>query len=192
MGMEKGALPFGPETMLERVLRLVAETTDSVVVAAAARQRVRVPDRFPVTRDLTEDDGPLPGLLRGAEQLDTELVFAVACDTPLLEPALIPLLSSLAAGWDGAVPVIDGQRAILSAVYRRTALLSAREGFGDARGQSLHGYLSRLRVREVEDSILRRVDPELRSFLPCNTPHEYRRALRLAGFPVNDQTPPAV
>jgi len=190
MGREKGALPFGPETMLERVLRLVAEATDSVVVSAAARQRV--PDRFPVTRDVTQDDGPLPGLLRAAAELDTELVFAVACDTPLLQPALIPLLSSLAAGLDGAVPVIDGQRATVCAVYRRTALLAASEGFGDARGRSLHGYVSRLRVREVEESILRRVDPELRSFLPCNTPDEYRRALRLAGLPVNDRTPPAV
>jgi molybdopterin-guanine dinucleotide biosynthesis protein A len=190
MGVDKAALRFGPETMLERVLRLVTEVSDTIVLAAAADQRV--PEACRVTRDPADDEGPLPGLLRAAALLTTEQVFVVACDTPLLQPSVVTLLSGLAQEWDGAVPVIEGRRVPTCAVYRRAALLGGRQDFGDPRRRSLQSYVSRLRIRDVGEETLRTADPDLRSFVPCNTPREYRAALRLAGLDVNSPSAPAV
>ena len=190
MGREKGALPFGPETMLERVLRLVEGPTGTVVVSTAAGRTVPGPHR--VAYDPTDDAGPLAGLLHAAALLDTEYVFVIACDMPLLQPALIPLLGTLSEDCDGAVPVVGGRRAVTCAIYRRAALLAVSSGFGDPAHRSLRSYVARLDVREVDETTLRSVDPHLQSFLPCNTPDEYQQALRLAGLPVNGQVPPAV
>ena len=190
MGTRKCALPFGPETMLERVVRQVGQVTGDIVLAAARHQRV--PDRFATSRDPAAGEGPLPGLLRAATLLSAELVFVAACDMPMLQPALITLLSDLSEGSDGAVPVLDGRRVPTCAVYQRTALLDAALRFGEPRHRSLHAYVSLLRVRDVDERTLRTTDPELNSFLPCNTPDEYRTLLRMAGLPVNGTPMPAV
>jgi len=52
MGAPKATLPFGPETMLQRVVRLLG-TVVSPIVAVAAREQVlpSLPDHVIVTRD---------------------------------------------------------------------------------------------------------------------------------------------
>jgi molybdopterin-guanine dinucleotide biosynthesis protein A len=190
MGTDKCALPFGPETMLERVVRLVGEMTEHIVLAAAPDRRV--PSHFHVSRDQEAGQGPLPGLLRAATRLSTEHVFVAACDMPLLHPALIATLLDLSAGSDGAVPVVGGRRVPTCAVYHRAALLDVRSRFGEPRHRSLHAYVALLRVRDADERTLRVADPDLRSFLPCNTPEEYHALLRMAGLPVNGPSTPAV
>jgi len=189
MGQDKAGLPFGPETMIVRVLRLVGEVAGDVVVTAAAGQSV--PAGCRVEWDRAADEGPLPGLLNAATGLDTDYVFVVACDSPLLQPRVLALLASLVEGWDGAVPVVGGRRIPTCAIYRRSALLDARAAFGPPRHRSLQSYLSGLRIRDVEEATVRTVDPALLSVRPCNTPEEYREALRQAGIPVTVAGQPA-
>ena len=62
MGQDKASLPFGDETLLDRVLRLVATVADDVVLAAAPAQPV--PAGVRVSRDATTGVGPLPALSR--------------------------------------------------------------------------------------------------------------------------------
>ena len=190
MGLDKASLPFGSETLLERVLRQVRAATADIVLAAAAGQTV--PAGFEVSRDRFAGEGPLPALLDAVELLGTSRVFVVACDTPLLEPALIPLLEGFCAGWDGAVPAIGGRRIPTCAVYETSALLDARERFGSVRHRSLRDYTAQLRIRDVPAVEIQPVDPRLLSFTPCNTPEEYRRALALSGLDVNDLPPTTV
>ena len=66
MGVPKATLPFGPETMLQRVVRLLG-TVVTPIVAVAAREQVlpELPDDVIVTRDEREAKGPLEGLRAG-------------------------------------------------------------------------------------------------------------------------------
>ena len=77
-------------------------------------------------------------------------------------------------------------------MYQRAALLEVRSRFGDPTHRSLRAYVDFLRVRDIDEQTLRVADPDLRSFLPCNTPAEYRALLRMAGLPVNGPSTPAV
>jgi molybdopterin-guanine dinucleotide biosynthesis protein A len=183
MGLDKAALPFGASSLLDRVLGLVQPYTADIVLAAAADQVV--PAGFQVVRDSAPDAGPLPALLGALDVVSTDFVFVIACDTPLLQPTVIPLLASLCAGWDGAVPVVQDRRVATCAVYRVAALREAGAEFGNPRHRSLQHYLGVLRIREVPPEVLRTADPDLLSFVPCNTPEEYARALRIAGVSVN-------
>ena len=46
MGLPKWSLPFGPETMLERIVRLLGKVCPTLVVVAAADQSlVKLPER---------------------------------------------------------------------------------------------------------------------------------------------------
>jgi molybdopterin-guanine dinucleotide biosynthesis protein A len=179
MGRDKASLPFGSETLVERVVRLVTPLVSELVLAVAPGQAV--PPGVRVSRDSAAGVGPLPALLDALDMIDAQHVFVVACDTPLLQPGLVPLLHELCVGWDGAVPNPQGKRMATCAVYSTAALREGRAGFGDPRHRSLQAYLESLRIREIDPEALRAVDPELLSFTPCNTAENYRRALALAG-----------
>ena len=54
MGRDKATLPFGPEQMLERVVRLVSQVAhpnNVVVVSAKEQQLPELPEQIIITRD---------------------------------------------------------------------------------------------------------------------------------------------
>lgn len=194
MGRDKATLPFGPELMLQRVVRLVGDavpTENIVVVAAAAQwfdQRLpELPAGVRIVRDERPERGPLEGIAAGlrAQQGSSEAVFVTACDVPLLVPAVIGLLfdelgdSAIAAPTDGrfAHP--------LSAVYR-TSVLPEVERLLAADQLRARGVLEKVAVREVPAERLRAVDPQLATLENLNTPEDYERALAAAGFELRE------
>lgn len=185
MGRDKASLPFGDETLLSRVMRLVVEVVPReqiILVAAADQQLSALPWEARVVRDRAADRGPLPALIDGLAALHAQVTaaFVTACDFPLLEPALIEMLfQSLTADIDVVVPA-DGERLHpLLAVYRPHVmeLLQSQLAAGTS---SLHGAIgsSELTLLRLPIKELRSVDAELRSFRNCNTDEEYQAALK--------------
>lgn len=175
MGRDKASLPFGDETILDRVLRCAATVADEIVVAAAPAQRV--PDGYRVVRDEQTGAGPLPALIQAVRLVEAGRTFVLAGDLPLLRSEVLAFLVELSEGWEGAAPRIEGRRLATCAVFQTAALVLAADRFGDPRHRSLRDFIAGLRIRDVPASAFAAVDPGLLSFAPCNTPEEYRRAL---------------
>lgn len=180
MGRDKASLPFGHETLLDRVIHTVTAVADPVVVAAGPSQPV--PGGVRVIRDERPGEGPLPALVGALALVKTTYTLVLACDLPLLRPGALSLLVELCKGWEGAVPVVNGRRLPTCAVFETAALERVAEGFGDPRNRSLRDFIEPLRLLEVPAQRFAAVDPLLRSFEPCNTPEEYDRLLGLAGL----------
>jgi len=179
MGRDKAALPFGPETLLERVVRLVSEAAGEVVLVA--REGQALPGGLEAVRDPAEGLGPLAGIAVGLAAVRGERAFVAACDMPLLRPALAVRLCELLGEHDACVPVIDGFPVPTCAVYARRVAGRASELVA-ARELRPRTLLAGLRVRYVPGDDLRDVDPRLESFLDCDTEAGYRAALRAAGL----------
>ena len=180
MGRDKALLRFGTETSTARVTRLVREvTSDIVLVGAAAPGGATGPEAVD-----DPGEGPLVAFGVGLDRVSAGHALLVACDMPLLRPALVRHLCAAVGTYDACVPRIDGMPMPLCAVYARhvdgvvRSLVAAGE-------RSMRALLDRVSVRWVEASELRAVDPDLQSFLDCDTPEDYRRALELAGFGAN-------
>src|SRR3954470_24221016 len=106
MGVAKATLPFGPEALLQRVVRLAGEACGPIVVVAAAGQDLpALPEGVVVVRDAVADLGPLPGLAAGLAALSgsVKLAYASATDAPFLRPAWIGHLAGLIGDHDAAV-----------------------------------------------------------------------------------------
>lgn len=179
MGRDKASLPFGDETLLERVIGRVAPVVDELVVAARADQQV--PGGFDVVRDPPGGEGPLAGLVAGLRALEADRVFVTACDVPLLRPELVTRLFDLAEGFEIAVPRVGKHHMVLTAVYAR-AVLPRAEALLDASRLRPFYLLEQSKVRIVDPDELRDVDPELDGLSDCDTPEGYARALERAGF----------
>lgn len=181
MGRDKASLPFGAETLLARVVRLVREAADDVVVVA--REGQPLPDGFDreAVRDPAEGFGPLAGIAAGLRHAVADRACVVACDAPFLRPEVIGRLLDLSQGYDAAVPVVGGHAMTLAAVYGVSVAPIAEELIA-ARDLRVRGLLDRIRVRIVQPDELRDIDPALETFRTCHTPQEYAAALRDAGY----------
>jgi molybdopterin-guanine dinucleotide biosynthesis protein A len=186
MGRDKATLPFGPELMLQRVVRLVGEEIrlENVVVVAAPQQVLpALPKEVLIARDAKEYRGPLAGLATGlgviAERADA--AFATACDVPLLVPAFVRQMFELLGGFDIAVP-FDGQYHYpLAAVYR-PAVRACAESLLDAQLMRPRFLFDEVRTREVPVDDLRAADPNLSTLENLNYEVDYFSALSTAGY----------
>ena len=184
MGSPKVTLPFGPETMLARVVRLMGEVVDPVVVVAGVGQTLpKLPTTVLVQHDRHPNRGPLEGLAVGLATLGdrVDAAFAAACDVPLLLPAFIRRVIALSEGYDVGVPHIDGFEEPLVAVYS-TCVLPEIEALLAA-DQRRPAYLfDRVRTRRIHTDELRDVDPQLQSLANTNNLAQYQAALERAGL----------
>jgi molybdopterin-guanine dinucleotide biosynthesis protein A len=184
MGRPKLSLPFGDETLLGRVVRIVGEVVSPVVVVAAAGQELpALPGGTIVTRDEIEAHGPLAGLAAGLATLcdRADAAYVSSCDVPLLEPRLIRALIAALGRHEVAVARDAGRLHPLAAVYRTACEGRVREFLAAGR-LGLTQFVGQCDARLVDEAELRVVDPELRSLCNVNTPAEYEAALRVAGF----------
>lgn len=184
MGQAKALLPFGPESMLQRVVRLLGAATRPLVVVAAPGQVLPdLPPEVRVVYDRAEGCGPLEGLYCGLRACgrDIDAAFISGCDTPLLRPALVHRMIELLGEFDVVVPREGQFPHPLAGVYR-TRIAETIRALLDRRHFRLQDFFNEVSTRFVDVEVLRSVDPELDSLLNANCPEDYARALSRAGL----------
>jgi molybdopterin-guanine dinucleotide biosynthesis protein A len=186
MGSPKALLPFGPERMLQRVVRLVGAAVppeNIVVVAAAGQELPPLPGEVIVTHDRSPHRGPLEGLACGlaalAERVDA--AYAIGCDVPLLAPAFVERMFALLESHDIAVPVDDRFHHPLAAVYRVSVLPHIEQLLAADRLRPVFLFdMCDTRLVPVDD--LRMADPHLQSLRNINESADHLAALEAAGL----------
>jgi molybdopterin-guanine dinucleotide biosynthesis protein A len=184
MGYPKAMLPFGPELMLPRVVRLLSEVVGPIVVVAARDQELPpLPASIQVAYDERLERGPLEGLLAGLSALGNQIdaAYVTSCDVPLLQPSFVREMIARLGEHDIAVPVEEKYQHPLAAVYRTSVVPRIRDllAHDQLRPVFLFDRASTVRV-PVEE--LRRVDPDLQTLANLNHPADYWAALQAAGF----------
>src|SRR6202790_5815209 len=184
MGAPKALLAFGAETMLQRVVRLLATVVSPIVVVAAPQQSLpALPADVTVTRDEQEGRGPLEGLRAGLKALprSVQTAYVTSCDVPLLVPGFVRQMIDLLGDHDIAVMEIDGFPHPLSAIYRRDTLAHVEALLAQDRLRPVFLF-DAVRTRRVRPEEMVSVDPELRTLRNLNTREDYLHALSEAGL----------
>ena len=184
MGSPKAMLPFGPETMLQRIVRLLGSVVTPIVVVSARDQALpMLPGYARIARDEREGRGPLEGLRAGLKALPAtvEAAYVTSCDVPLIVPGFVSLMVELLGDHDIAVMEVDGFPQPLSAVYRRALLPHVEALLASDRLRPAFLF-DAVRTRRVSPAEVAAADPNLLTLRNLNTPDDYRDALALAGF----------
>jgi molybdopterin-guanine dinucleotide biosynthesis protein A len=187
MGRPKLALPFGNETMLGRVVRIVSEVVSPVVVVASAGQPLPpLPEPIFIARDQIEGQGPLAGLAAGLAALNgrADAAYVSSCDVPLLKPDFIRAMIDALEKHEVAVPREGEYEHPLAGVYQ-TVLEQRAIQLIEAGERSMRDLIRESDSRLVNLGVLRVVDPALESLRNVNTPADYDAALAAAGIPHN-------
>lgn len=179
MGEPKAWLPFGVETSLQRVVRIVSQVVQQIAVVAAPHQPLPdLPDEVLIVRDPREGLGPLAGIALGLETLSAGCTsaFVCGCDTPLLQPAFINAMFERLGDNDLAVPFSGDFYHPLGGVYR-TSLAARAWELVDANQLRPLFLIQQVHAVKVPVEDLRLVDPQLDSLENMNTPEDYTRLL---------------
>jgi molybdenum cofactor guanylyltransferase len=169
--------------MICRVIDALSPLVDELVISVrdAPQKDLLFPfiSGYEFVYDEIEGIGPLAGIYAGLKRITGEYVVIVACDMPLINTAAIELLFKEARGHDAAVPGHEGDFIEpLHAVYRREPMLRAVKASIDAGESKISAPLKRLKdVVYVPDETIRKVDPELETFLNVNRAEDMERIL---------------
>jgi molybdopterin-guanine dinucleotide biosynthesis protein A len=180
MGRPKAWLPFGGEVLLPRVVRLLREAVEPVVVVAAPGQDLPpLPAGVDVIRDHRPGRGPLEGLTAGLEALRgrADAAYASSCDAPFLRPEFVRRLIDLLGDNAICVPRVGEHHHPLAAVYRLEAAVAAARLLAEDRLRPFFLFAA-VPTRIVEAAELVDVDPTFQTLRNLNTPDEYEAALR--------------
>jgi molybdopterin-guanine dinucleotide biosynthesis protein A len=184
MGTAKALLPFGPERMLTRVVRLLQTVVSPIVVVGAQGQSLpAVPPDIIIARDEHVARGPLEGIAAGLAAISphSTAAYITSCDVPLLVPAFVQRMIELLGDDEIAVPCDGDFHHPLAAVYRVSVADRVRHLLAADRLRTL--FLFELaRTRRVDVGELRNVDPALATLRNLNHPDDYLAALAIAGF----------
>jgi molybdopterin-guanine dinucleotide biosynthesis protein A len=179
MGRSKARLRLGPETMLERQIRLLRAVCRSVAILGPSEEYSGA--AVPVFADEFPGRGPLAGLYTGLQHTRTEYNLFLSCDLPFMTVRFLGYLCRRALADEADVTVPKSRlRGFhpLSAVYRRRALPAIRATL-QAGENRVSRFFRRVGCRVVTTKEIVQAGFGLRIFDNMNTPEDYERARRL-------------
>ena len=186
MGTDKArlALPDGRSVILSVVDVLKSICGEVVVVTEATGRYADLALPARCVTDIVPGCGPMGGLHAGLRAIDAPFALAVACDMPLLNPRLLRYMADLTRDYDALVPSIGGIWQPLHTIYAKACLATVEDLL--ARDLlALTDLLSRVRMRTLPFTTVRRFDPEGLSFLNLNEPDDLMRVRAVSG-PASD------
>ena len=184
MGHSKSLLPFGGETMLQRVLRLLKPVVDPLIVVAARNQQLpELPSDVRIAFDEAPDQGPLQGICAGLDALQghADAAYITSCDVPLLNSAFVEALIEALGNHEIAVPVDSRFHHPLAAVYRVEVLVRVRQLLATDQRRPIF-LIEQSDTIRIPDDQLKSVDPELLTLQNINQPADYLAALESSGL----------
>jgi len=180
MARPKAWLPFGDEVLLQRVVRILSQVVEPIVVVAAREQPLpALPEPIILVRDAREYLGPLNGLAEGLAALEgrAEVAYLSSCDVPFLRPGFVRRVLDRLGGASVCLAEVGGFKHPLAAAYRIEALPVVRSLLDTGRLRPVYvTELVKTQILSAED--FADVDPDLSSLRNLNTPEEYEAAIR--------------
>jgi len=190
MGTDKALLDLGGQTMIERILAQTKGLGDQIIVT-------NTPERYahlglPMAADVFPDKGALGGLYTAIHASTQPAALVLACDMPFVNRPLLEYMISLAPEFDAVVPrlsptplpspigaISDGGGAGVGvkeaepfrAIYSKACLDPIHRAL-EAGKMRVISFFPENNVRWLEENEIKRFDPELLTFMNCNTQEE--------------------
>jgi molybdopterin-guanine dinucleotide biosynthesis protein A len=182
-GRDKAMIEIHGKRNLDQIHAVYSEFFSEIILVTNTPQAyldwnmLTVTDLFPVRSSLT-------GIHAGLFYASRPFVFVSACDAPFLKPELIRLLVSQARpGADAVMPETAKGLEPLCAVYSRSCLNTIETHIRQDK-LKIQWVFHKSRINRISEARLRKVDPDLISFVNINTPEDLMRVASLEKEPL--------
>jgi molybdopterin-guanine dinucleotide biosynthesis protein A len=177
LGRDKASEILLERSLLQRVVDRLDSVVDEIVVVKAPGQDLpatvsTTPVR--VVEDAYPGTGPLGGVYTGLISMEAPSAVAVACDMPVLQPALLRELLRLLPGHDLVAPIKESLPEPLCTAYATSCTDTIRRKL-DAGEYKASGYFDEVDALLLESEAWQQFDPDGLSFLNINHEDELDR-----------------
>lgn len=120
-GTNKALASLGGGRLVERVAGVMRGIFPNILVVTNTPDDYAFLD-LPLVTDLVPYQGPLGAIVTAFQAAQHDRIFVVACDLPLLRADRIREIIRQARGHEAVIPVHDGVREYLMALYSRSVV----------------------------------------------------------------------
>ncbi len=175
-GEDKLLYKLKGKTTVERTLEAVIRAGLEPYLVAKDSDKFKNLQGIGVVEDLLQMQTPLVGLYTAMRHCDEDSFLLLAGDMPLVKPSVIEFLVS---SYEPPTTVLSVKAKLYPTfcVYS-TSLLDTLEDYMEAGHTSLKGFLRRVGFKEVIESDIAPLDPNLTSLLNMNTKEDMLKILK--------------
>ncbi len=194
MGTDKGLVEIGGKTMIEQIVAQTAGLGGDQIVITNTPERYAFLN-LPMFADVLPDKGALGGLYTAIHSASQPCALTLACDMPFVNLPLLKYMLSLAPDFDAVIPRLSplsrrerGAGGVrenappeaepFRAIYSKACLDPIRRAL-DAGKMRVISFFPEIRLRWIEENEIKQFDPELLTFMNCNTPEELEEVKKI-------------
>ncbi|MDD5616209.1 MAG: molybdenum cofactor guanylyltransferase [Candidatus Methanoperedens sp.] len=178
---EKALIEVKGKPLIAFVIEKLEKSVDEIIISVRDdAQSKHLKTKFPNLRyacDKYENTGPLAGILSGLSICKYEYCFIAACDMPFINENAVNFLFDKCRDHDAAIPQwSDGYFEPLHAVYNRNSMMSETKNSLEKGETTILAPILRLNVNYVPIEEIRKIDPDLKTFMNINTCEDLEKA----------------
>ena len=171
---EKALVEIKGKPLIAFVIERMEKSVDEIIISVRDEAQGKLLKAiFPNLRyacDKYENTGPLAGILSGLSICKDEYCFIAACDMPFINEKAVHFLFEKVLDHDAAIPQwSDGAIEPLHAVYNCISMIDETKKSLENNETTILAPISRLNVNCVPVEDIRKMDPELMTFMNINT-----------------------
>jgi len=173
-GKNKAFIQIDGKRIIDHVYEIFSELFDRIIIVTNDPIQYLEWDVH-IVSDIFSCRSSLTGIHAGLFFSTTPYSFFTACDSPFFQKDLLQtILEHIDDATDIIVPETSAGLEPLCAVYSRNCLKAAEHQLINKNFKIAHFY-DKVRVKKIPESVLRKKDPELISFLNINTPEDLKQ-----------------
>jgi len=176
-GAQKSNLMVGQSRIIDRLMAVFKTLFRDIIIVSNQPVTFLEWDAL-IVADIYNRRSSLTGIHTGLFYSQTEHAFITACDAPFLN---VNVVTTLCRYMDRQTDVIVPKTKLgyepLCAIYSRRVLGPVQNALNQHK-LKISKLFSKLTIKEIPESVLRKIDPDLISFYNINTPEDLELANR--------------
>ncbi len=180
MGQDKRNLMISGKSLFNHVLHVLESVFSEIIIVVDTISPVVAEINHRVVTDLIPEKGSAGGLYTGLTYSSHRQVFAVACDMPFLNPAVIKGICDRSDSTDVTMVKLSNGLHPMHSVYSKQCIPVLRRMIEDGQLRIQDLLLQKnLKTTVLGQEVVQEIDPQFQSFLNVNTPADLEIAERV-------------
>lgn len=181
---EKALIDINGKTLIALIIERLEKVVDSIIISVRDRAqgellKAALSREYRFACDIHKNTGPMSGILSGLSSCEDEYCFIAACDMPFINENVVRLLFRRSENFDAAIPRWeDGFLEPLHAVYRCVPMIHETKKAIERGETIILAPVFKMKVNYVPMDDVRKLDPDLRTFININTNDDIQKLSR--------------
>jgi molybdopterin-guanine dinucleotide biosynthesis protein A len=177
--VNKAFLLLENKPIIQWIIEKISPLLDEIIVVTNKEKEFK---ELPVklVKDIYPGYGSLSGLHSGLFHAQNFYSFICACDSPFIRPGLVNYLIKKKKKYDVVIPWLKSGQQPFCALYSKNCLQPIVEVMGEKTNPKIIDFFAQVNVCKINETEIKKVDPQLISFFNINTWSDFKQAEILA------------